>query len=320
MKKTTYLFLMVICLPLRSMACDACGGSLGAGFYGILPQFQSHFIGMRYSVSFFDASIVYNSQFLDDVYAEDTYQTIDIMGRYSFNRKWQIVGNIPVVSNLSSVQSNDNRITGIGDPRLMAYYRLLNTAEKSAAKWQHAILLGAGVKFPLGEFKERELGEEEEGFINENVQVGTGSLDYLFSAIHTTKFENTGIRLETVYKVNGRNELDYRFGNQFNIAANLFQWMKIGKSILMPNAGLYYESGKEHMDGSIIPLNTGGNATFGVLQMQWYVQNIIIDAMYMRPLHQDYNTDKQTSINASDRFSVSLLFNITSEKNPFKMD
>lgn len=319
MKSYISILVIITVASFKVMACDGCGGSLGAGYFGILPQFQSHFIGFKYSAAWFNASVVYNSKYLEDQYSTDRYVTTEFMARYAVNKRIQLLVNIPYLSNVSEGSSESLRVNGIGDPRLTAYYRLLNTSETSVAPLQHALLIGAGLKFPLGEFKRKGIVDGEIDFINENVQLGTGSLDYFFSLVHTTKYQNTGLKLESAYKVNGKNRFDYRFGDQFNLSTVFFQWIKIKKSVFIPSAGIYYERAEKHFDAGVRPFNTGGKALFASFEAQLYVKQFTIGAAYLSPMSQVYNTDAQTQINAKERISFSLLYNISSAKNPFKM-
>ncbi|MGB3464755.1 MAG: hypothetical protein WBA74_05785 [Cyclobacteriaceae bacterium] len=292
-------------------ACDVCGCKLGGLYFGILPQFENHFVGLRYSNAAFRAAVNYNSDYLEDETSNDLYQRIDLIGRYSLSEKWKVNVIVPYLMN--EMDGSHQRIVsnGIGDPMIIAYYQLVNNGADIARKNKHALLIGGGLKLPLGEFTAEDQGE----IINRNFQLGSGSLDYLLSANYTVRRKAAGINAEASYKLNTANSDNYRFGNQFNMSTYAFYWMEWSGVSLLPYAGSYFEYGDNHTNFDFREVNTGGHATFASMGMQVYAGNLTVNMQYQVPVAQRFNTDGISEIEAGNRMSLSLLWNISKKKD-----
>ena len=253
MKKLAFL-LLVLPFTFESMACDVCGCKLGGLYFGILPQFNTHFIGLRYSHATFKASMNYNSEYLEDEFSTDTYQRIDLMGRVSITEKLQINFLVPYMRN--NMDGSHQKVTsdGLGDPMVLVYFNPFNTGNEIVKDWKHALLVGGGVKLPVGEYEKEDNGE----IINRNFQLGSGSLDYVLSANYTLRYQDWGINLESSYKINTANSRDYEFGNQANISGYLFNYLQTPQVSFLPYGGVFVETAGKHMDGKIEQVNTGG--------------------------------------------------------------
>ncbi|MEO0333200.1 MAG: hypothetical protein AAF223_16195, partial [Bacteroidota bacterium] len=73
MKSIFALFILIITTVSSSHACDVCGCSLGSNYFGILPQFDKHFVGVRWHHSSFFAQMNHNSELLEREYSNDSY-------------------------------------------------------------------------------------------------------------------------------------------------------------------------------------------------------------------------------------------------------
>ncbi len=306
MKKLSILSLILFA-TLRSMACDVCGCKLGGLYFGILPQYNTHFIGVRYGHASFKASMLHNSEYLDDEFSHDTYQRIDVMGRYSLSKKFQINFLLPYMHNRMDGSHQKVTSTGIGDPMVLVYYNPFNTGEVLLKNWKHALLIGGGLKLPLGDDKKVDNGK----IINRNFQLGSGSLDFLLSANYTLRYNNWGINLESAYKINTANELNYRFGNQMNTSGYLFYYWQTDQVSFLPYTGLYFETAGKHLDGKVRQNNTGGSALFGTMGLQIFRNNFTLNFQYQHPATQNYNSDHIATIEAEERFTVGFLFNFS---------
>ena len=307
-------FILIFIPAVNSMACDVCGCKLGGLYFGILPQFNTHFIGIRYSHATFKASLNYNSEYLEDEFSTDTYQRIDLMGRYSITEKLQINFLLPYMRNNMDGSHQNVTSHGMGDPMILVYFNPFNTGGETVRKWKHALLVGGGLKLPIGDYKKEDNGE----IINRNFQLGSGSLDYVLSANYTLRYQNWGVNLESSYKINTANSLDYEFGNQANISGYLFNYVQTPQVSFLPYGGLFFETAGKHMDGRIEQVNTGGSATFATVGTQVFRNSFTLTMQYQHPVSQSFNSDHIATIEAGDRFTVGLLFNF-SLKQKFEM-
>ncbi|MDX2303376.1 MAG: hypothetical protein NW226_11280 [Microscillaceae bacterium] len=310
MKKILVLCFILTFFSQSGQACDICGCRLGGIYFGILPGFNYHFVGLRYSHATFNASLKYNSEYNQDEFSEDTYQRYDLLGRYSIHAKLQISFMVPYLVNQMNGSHQNVRSTGLGDPMLLLYYTPFNTSDQVQKDWKHSLMIGGGLKFPLGEFKKEDQGE----LINRNFQLGSGSLDYLLSLNYTLRYKNLGLNVESSYKLNSRNNENYLFGNQMNTSGYLIYWFEKPQISFLPYLGAYYERAGMHQDGKIDQVNTGGSALFGSVGLQSFYNNLNINILYQHPIAQNFNVEEIAHIETGARFTVGMLYTFTFKK------
>jgi hypothetical protein len=184
MKKISLVFLLTVVLLQPTLACDVCGCSLGGNYFGILPQFNKNFVGLRWSQAKFH-SYIYGGAVLPAQYSNDTYNKVELWGRYYVNEKLQVFGFIPYAYN--NMNGSDQVVSahGLGDVTLMANYLIINTGGDRTRLFKHSLMAGGGIKLPTGDFKLEDKGK----IINRNFQMGTGSVDFLISAVYTVRYE-----------------------------------------------------------------------------------------------------------------------------------
>lgn len=303
-KKTYLVAFFAVLLMGRAMACDVCGGNLGGIYYGILPQYGNSFIGVRYSMAHYNATMKYNSVFFEDERSNDSYHRTDILGRYAFNKKLNLNLILPYMVNIMDGTQQSLKSRGIGDPTLLVNYTMFNTGDDTMVKWKQSLQIGGGIKLPLGDFDRKHEGD----IINRNFQMGTGSLDFLISGNYTIRYGSFGLSSENTYKYNTANRDDYHFGNQFTSSSNLFYWKETPLMAFLPFAGILYEQAGMHQLGKIDQLNTGGKSVLASFGAQIYHKSLSMTCQFLTPIIQKYNTDNIASINAGNRWSVGLIY------------
>ncbi|TXI71256.1 MAG: hypothetical protein E6Q41_00520, partial [Cyclobacteriaceae bacterium] len=85
MKKVFFISLVLLAAHV-TMACDVCGCSLGGSYFGILPQFNKNFVGLRWSQARFHAYMNHQSGYLSEETSNDTYRKLELWGRYYVNK------------------------------------------------------------------------------------------------------------------------------------------------------------------------------------------------------------------------------------------
>ncbi len=308
MKNTLVVLGFLVGFVMPTKACDVCGCALGSMSLGVLPESNSHFIGVRYTFASFNARISYNSIYVEDVYSDDAYNRMELFGRYYFTKRFSSTLILPYVVNNMDGNAQDIRVNGVADPTLMASYQLLTAKENKT--WKQNLILSAGVTFPFGENEFRD-GEE---LVNRNFQPGKGSFSTLFNFNYLLKKNNIGLNTEMSYMINSRNSDNYLFGDQFNASLNLFYLFKQEKFAVMPMFGVYGEQAQEHLDGKFRVINSGGNAVFGSAGFQLYFNKWIVNGNVLAPAIQNYNTDNLTDIESNWRYTIGLRYNIAKKE------
>ena len=305
MKSIFALFILIITTVSSSHACDVCGCSLGSNYFGILPQFDKHFVGVRWHHSSFFAQMNHNSELLEREYSNDSYHQLELWGRFYLSPRIQLFTSVPYSINFMRGSHQTVTASGIGDISVLVNYTLVNTGEDVGNPWRHIWLAGGGVKLPTGDF----LQEDNGTLVNPNFQLGTGSTDFVLNTVYTVRYQNYGINLGATRQFNTENPEAYRFGNQWNTSAQLFYWRQMKSWSLLPNVGVYYETAEMHTDEGFRQLNTGGEAWFAQAGLDVYYQDLAIGFSFKNPINQRMNSDAIADIEAQERWTVSVIYN-----------
>ena len=305
-KKLIILFLALIA-TFSSTACDVCGCNLSGLYFGFLPVRNTHFIGVKYSRATFHAYIDNDDYYFEDEFSDDTYQRFDLLGRFSLGKRFQVRYILPYMVNHMKGSHQNVYSSGVGDPMVMVYYSPFNTGNDLSQSIMHSLNLGVGLKLPLGEFDKEDNGE----LVNRNFQLGSGSLDYLLSGNYTIRYQKTGINVESSFKINSENNLEYRFGNQYNISGNTFYYFEMKKASVIPFVGIYYEQAGYHENKGIREANTGGHSLLGTLGAQVFAGKFTFNFQYQIPLKQTFNTDSFAEIEGGDRLSAGVYYSFS---------
>ncbi len=299
MKKNLYLILITTAFTtgfFDAHACNTCGCGVANYHYGILPQFRKNFIGIRYRYR------SYTSQ-LDDShlasYSYETFQNTELWARFYPLKRLQTFVFVPYNFNEREEGEKTSYLNGIGDIVVSANYNLINTYDSVSSDWKQNLLVGGGVKLPTGQFRKIEDGLT----VNQNFQLGTGSVDVLLNLIYTLRYKNIGLNTEFTYNINTTNRDDYRFGNTLLPGLTAFFIPNTGAITVMPNAGVSFETFKDNRQyGQPFP-DTGGWAMLYNAGIESYYKNFAVGVSYSHPGKQELFSGK---VDSSDRVSLHL--------------
>ena len=190
----------------------------------------------------------------------ESYTVVELQADYQLNEKWQIRASLPYLKTESFYGENRKyQVSAVGDPWAMLQYMLLSSeqSEKQSAL-NHRLRIGIGLKFPLGKTNQR-FNDESLPF---DMQPGSGSYDYLGSLEYILRWKSLGFSASGVYKLNGENLSEYRFGNTLQASTLLFNLIQKQKLYWMPFTGLNYEiANTDHSKGEELN-STGGDVLF----------------------------------------------------------
>ncbi|HOY05817.1 MAG TPA: hypothetical protein PLO67_10475 [Saprospiraceae bacterium] len=283
MKHLLFLLLAgaVLVTPRTARACDVCGCSGGGGYFGILPQFQRHFFGMRWQERVLDSYSPASS--LDPASnAHSIFRTLDLWGRWYPLRRVQVLAFVPV----HFFQQTENEVLtstrGLGDATLLANYSVFNTGDSVSRTWKHSLQIGCGIQLPTGKFR---LTDSDGVRYHANLQPGTGSTDALINIVYTLRRGSVGMQFDAQTRVNTENPDRYRFGHRQNAAVRLFWWKNLGRRVsILPRAGVTLDAAQRDVWYGSEQKETGGYAAFADLGMDVYLGNLAIGAGYQTPL------------------------------------
>lgn len=296
--KQLYIVFAALTITYSAWACDMCGCSAGGSYFGILPMYQKHFVGLRWQNRAFETHHSITSPLI----SKEQFQTIDLWGRFYPTRRWQIFAFLPYNQFQKTEDGVTEQFKGFGDASVIAQYALVNTGDSVFHKFRHTLMLGGGVKIPTGKSNLKSNNGE---LANPNLQLGTGSWDFIASMNYTLRYQKHGIFTDVTSRLNTTNTEGYRFGNRFSSTVKYFYWFDLAEGVIMPSVGVYGDySQKDKEDGKRQNVNSGF-AGFGSLGLDFYYKKLAISTLYQVPISQNLG---EGLVKAENRLSVNLSF------------
>ena len=282
MKQQIMAFAALTCAAIvpvyKIQACSICGCAASGNFLGILPQYQKHFLGIRYNYRSFHtthpASIIPG---LSGRKSREIFHSAELAARFCPSKRWQVLGILPYQILEQNVAGASNSKTGIGDGQVMAYYSLISGEIKDQKKWRHLLQSGFGLKLPTGYHTAENLQESE---YNPAFQLGTGSWDKMLSIIYTASNSKFGINSDITVALNGTNKEQYRFGNRISGSVRAFYSLKRCKSAYLFQLGAYAEHSGIDLLKNKTQSNSGGNLIMPVVGVDRYSDHLGIGINY----------------------------------------
>lgn len=286
MKKIIVLLsLLVAGIP--SQACDICGCGAGSSYIGILPEFNTQIIGLRYRYNHVQTHLGPGGT-PSYLTTNEGYHTAELWGGWTFGKRVRLMAYVPVAFNTKQSQETRDSKTGLGDAAIQGFYRLLNT-RRTVGKSKlliHDLWIGGGVKLPTGKYEPAD--KDETGRSANLFQLGTGSVDFMLTAMYDIRLQDAGLNLTGSYKINTTNSSDYYYGNKFSGSAQLYYKFRIKDvATLAPNAGLSYESSVRDLDGGYSVYTSGGTILFGTLGGELVYKKIALGGNWQPPFNQN---------------------------------
>lgn len=274
----------------HAVACGTCGCNMSNYNPELLMSSGYHSVGLFAQTRWYKARL-HNHGPADKITSEFSDYTefrslYELRGTWYPVKKLAISGSLPLsFNNLAKEGDKLENHIGLGDAMLMVQYQVLREGKKLAAKgFEQRLIAGAGVKFPTGTFNK--VGYD--GELNQQLQNGTGSFDFLFITGYFVKLRKVGLSADMNYKVNTANKNGYRFANSFNAnlrAMYIHNWKKVS---LAPSLGARVEHAASNTQtgGDDHILDTGGSVWFGSAGLEFYYKNLSFSATYLQPIYQ----------------------------------
>jgi hypothetical protein len=298
--KRIILFVLLIFSIHETFACDICGCSSGNYFIGPFPQFNKHFVGIRYSFRTFNTVLKSDhAQF-----SKDFYQTTELMGGMKIGKRWQLLTFVPFNINYSATDDGLKQSSGWGDITLLGNYNVFDkiALTKDTESVSQQLWFGGGVKLPTGRFAV----DTNELASSANRQPGTGSFDFLVTSTYTLRIKKWGLTSNANYKIN-QSASNFKFGNRFSATAFIFHSFQIKKIGISPNAGLLYENLSANETHNIQINDTGGNVLLFGTGIEARLKNIAFGFNAQLPAMQNLSGG-QTNTKVRGMVHLSYMF------------
>jgi hypothetical protein len=303
MKKIILIISIALFSCSITRACEICGCGQGNYYFGLMPQFKHHFIGLRYQFKRFSTVLANDpTQF-----SRDYYKMMELWGGWNFGKKWQVLAVIPYnfVHQVSDDGITNNQ--GIGDIALMVNYKVFNK-NKTTAKgkdFAQQLWIGAGVKIPTGKFS---VDATDPALVSlANTQTGTASTDFMLNAMYNLSINKVGINTSASYKLNTANSDKYSFGNRFSASSIASYTIKKKQVSILPNLGVMFEHTAINKLNKQKVEQTGGNllSTSGGVEVGY--KKFTVGANLQLPLSQSFASG-QTEVKLKGMMHVTYAF------------
>lgn len=289
------LLVFIFLSPQMSFACDVCGCSVNANYFGILPQFNKNFVGVRFNQSYFDLQHTPSLFPKPEQAYSENLNRYEIWGRYFISNRLIAFVNIPWQFNMRKDQGVEQSYTGVSDASISLAYILFNTGDSVKQKWRNTLMLGSGIKLPTGKFRSDKPA---------SIQTGTGTFDYHLNLIYTIRYKSYGMNADATYRINGTNDT-YKYGNRLISSFRFFYWKQQKTHSLLPNVGVLFETAQRDQSNNIPQLYTGGNGFYFSGGADIYIKRVVFGVNVSAPFAEHLNRGYART---QHRFSTQLLY------------
>lgn len=279
------LAVLMLSMLRPAYACEVCGCSSGGNSLGILPQFNNHFVGLRYSYRQFHTihppSIIPGQTGQP---SDEYFHSLEIWARFYPTKRLQVFAFVPFhFYSQRSVFDGNASVNTIGDVSVLANYIIVKAPDSTDRKARHNLQAGFGIKMPTGRYDLR----NGNTLLNPNLQPGTGSWDFTFNVNYTVRWKAVGLNSEALYRLNTVNGNGYKFGDKFMLSCKAFYWKQWKKWSILPSAGPVYEYTFANTENNSRVDYTGGNLFSAHLGMDVYWNRFSIGISTQIPCWQD---------------------------------
>ncbi|VVV00168.1 hypothetical protein FVB9532_01433 [Mesonia oceanica] len=286
--------------------CDVCGCSGNGGSMGYGTTMNKNFIGVRYIYQQYQSrdGIFRNSPWIDE-----NFNTTQVWTRLPLGKRILVNAMLPYhFHNRAYQDGRSQKIDGLGDATLMAFYKLIQPNQDSLMlnpfKASHTLRVGGGVKMPTGEYNR----SNNEGSVNPSFQVGTGSWDYTLAVDYSLSFMDWGVNALVNYTFKTENNDHYHFGDQVNYGIDAYKAFELNSSWkITPFGGFSGEVFQENEQFDQAVRDTEGDVFFGKLGVEASYERWSLGVNAMLPISQNLNGGL---VEVKSRLGVYLNFNI----------
>lgn len=263
----------------QSCCCTGAGAN-----YSILPNLNKQVLGVRYTYRSYISETHSLNPEMNGMITSQQLNTLEIFGRFNLNKRLQLSVFLPVSFIHQHSMNSDERTAGLGDMSFLLQYAVLDPLKCNGKKSKHQLRLGVGTKLPSGEFK-----MNANDMFNTSLQLGTGSVDFIFNGIYTYRFKKFGFNASAAYGLNTTNTKGYRFGDKTLMASNVFYIFDVKEISIMPSIGFNYE----HLSSDRLKKtsldNTGGDFLTSSIGLDVYYKQFAFSSAFYPALMNRLN-------------------------------
>lgn len=258
-------------------ACDVCGCASSSSGLGVLPRFDSGFLGIRYGYQAFAVPAV--PGYAIGGPGTDHYHRIELWSRIPLNPRWQLWVSLPYATHQRALDEGESTsISGPGDAQFLlngALWRM--ETPNYSLQWNAA----AGLKLPTGRYRQRDASGT---ILPIGLQTGTGAYSFPLATQLGFRRGRWGSMAEAAAVFSAENEETYKVGNQWATALFALYYADLKRSFLIGHVALRTEGSSRDREFGAELYNTGFVRTSVGLGADWYWNQWMIGLRSNMPL------------------------------------
>lgn len=259
----------------RLMACDVCGCAMNFNMDYSLNLVKSHMVGLQYSYTHFE-SHPEDQRFN----TREQFHTYNLMARWQWIDDLRLDLNLPYRINYQQTSRGDLLSEkGLSDARVSALYQVFNAPLLDFAS--HFFLVSGGIKLPLGEYRFK-----DKAVRNANFQLGNGSWDVQLDLFYGWLMEDITLIYSSQATLTTSNDQGYTFGNRWLNSLGTTYSVYLDQSDLTFTALVQYQLSAKDKSIGVEIFESGGEQVNGIVGMQWFISQFMVNASYQYPLYQ----------------------------------
>jgi Putative MetA-pathway of phenol degradation len=312
------LVLLLVVVAPSAEACEYC--LLGQGISPLQTQTGAGVrVAQRYTLL---DSVYEGDNEVSNPGVKEQYWTTDVVGFFSIADRLQLLVNAPIRKTEGNGEltkgpngepereDETGDASGLGDVTLLARYTLLGRHSAAGTTLLAGIV---GVKLPTGSTNQH---DDEGGYLDSHLQLGTGSTDALLGLSVDHAADRWSLSANALVSITGDGEVgdeSHQFGDSLNYDVTAKYRMTPATLGQSPNAwfvslGINGEAREhEHLDGQRVA-DSGGHVVYLTPGVQWVVGNSwVVEATYQYAIYHDLD-DLQLGEDYKIFGSVTYLF------------
>ncbi|MBI1317225.1 hypothetical protein GC167_10290 [bacterium] len=244
-------------------ACDVCGCAASGSGLGVLPRFDSGFLGIRYSYQGFSVPAVPGYAISGP--GKDHYHRMELWSRILVNARLQLLVNLSYATHQRVLDEGPTTsISGPGDAQFLLNGALWRKENKNhSLQWNAA----AGVRLPTGLYRQR---DADGTMLPIGLQTGTGAYALPLATQFGYRRGAWGGMAEAAAVFSAENEETYKVGNQWTTALFALYYADLKRSFLIGNVALRTEGSARDREFGAELHNTGFVRTSVGFGADWY--------------------------------------------------
>jgi hypothetical protein len=295
------IILLLWVLPQSGNSCDVCGCAIVGQSIGILPKFNNHLIGLRYTYKSF--SSYHPSLLASDVpfSSQEYFHATEIWSRIALGKRWQLFGFVPYSVIVKQEENQRYSNSGLGDINMLAMYSILHNHINESGRFIQNLQIGGGLKLPTG----------KTNFITDDdwvasIQNGTGSWDFFINANYIGRWDKTGYQIEVNYRYNTPNKnQDFLFGQRAGSSFRLFYALETSFATIMPAAGFIFEYAAKNRHSGLFNDFSGGYAISGIAGIEIFKNHFGLGIHTTLPIEEQIG---QGNVHSNWRLNTHLTY------------